>query len=86
MKEDEFKECYFINSEMKFYTYTDFLQNCDAIKRLYDKRLTTNGKIFYKWFVYANIHLTIGQKNKAWDYLNEYCDKKELYELIRKAK
>lgn len=82
MTEKDFKECDFINSEMRFYSYNDFLKNCYAIKRLYDKVLGKYGKVFFKWYVYANIHITIGQKNKIWDWLNGYCNYEEL-ELLR---
>ena len=36
-----------------------------------------NQRHIYKWFCYANIHTTMYQKNKIWDYLNgdiEYND------------
>lgn len=79
----DFKECDFISTEMKFYTYKDFCRNCNAIKRLYDKQLTKYGKIFYKWYVYANVHITIGQKNKIWDFINNYADLEELISLLK---
>lgn len=78
----DFSECEFISREMWFFTYEDFIRNSTAIKRLYDK-LSKNGKIFYKWYVYANIHITMNQKNKIWDYIHNYCDKKELEELTK---
>lgn len=78
MTDKDFKECDFINSEMKFYTYDDFKQNCVAIKRLYDNYLGRYGKIFYKWFVFANIHIAMNLKNKIWAYLNGDMDKKDL--------
>lgn len=76
----DFSECDFINSEMKFYSYKDFIQNRQGIKRLYEKELSKYGKIFYKWYVYSNIHISTGQKNKAWDWLNGYCTSEELIE------
>jgi hypothetical protein len=75
----DFSECEYINSNMKFYTYEDFYEHCIAIKRLYDG-LSRNGKRFYMWYVYANIHITIGQKNKIWDYINEYSTREQLLE------
>lgn len=83
MKDSDFKECWFIDSEMKFYSYKDFLRNAYAIKRLFDYTLQKNGKLFYKWFLYANIHLTMAQKNKAWDWLNNYCEYDDLKELVK---
>ena len=80
MTEKDMKECYFIDDHMKFYTYKDFLLNCEIIKRMYEEQLSKYGKLFFKWYLYANIDLTIGQKNKAWDYLNGYSTKDDLYE------
>jgi len=74
----DFSDCKFINSEMKFYTYQDFCNNCYAIKRLFDKKLTSNSRIFYKWYVYSNIYTTMNQKNKIWDFLNDYITIEEL--------
>lgn len=79
----DFSECEFIDEEMKFYTYNDFIQNCYAIKRLYNKYLSNNGKLFYMWYLYSNIHLTMHQKNKAWDYINGYIEKESLYDLLK---
>ena len=79
MEDKEFKECWFINDEMKFYSYKDFVKNSVVIKKLYKNNLGKYGKTFYKWFLYANIHITINQKNTIWNYLNDYCDKIELY-------
>ena len=68
---DEFSECKFIKKELWYYTYYDFIDNRKAIKRAY-KDLSINGKQFYKWYVYANIHMNLTYKNAIWDYLNDY--------------
>lgn len=65
----DFSECKFINESMRFYTYNDFCKNRKSLKMLY-KVLTQDGKIFYKWYVYANIHMNETFKNAIWDYLN----------------
>lgn len=65
-----FKECRFITNEMQFINYIDFCENRKAIKKLY-KSLSDNGKIFYQWYVYANIWMSEFYKNKIWDYLND---------------
>ena len=31
---------------------------------------TLDNKIFYKWFVYANINISLVQKDAIWEYLN----------------
>ena len=73
----DFSECAFINSEMKFYSYQDFIQNRRGIKRLF-KQLSRNGRIFYMWYIYSNTHISIGQKNKIWDWLNQFINDDEL--------
>ncbi len=78
-----FKDCKFINDEMKFFTFDDFCICCGAIKRLYKTKLSPDGKIFYKWYVYANIHMTMIQKNKVWDYLNDNITKEILLRTKR---
>lgn len=67
----DFSECRFISETMWFYTYFDFCENRKSIKRLFNV-LTENGKLFYKWYVYANIHMNSQYKNAIWDYLNDY--------------
>ena len=79
----DFSECKFISAEMRFYSYQDFCKNCFAIKRLYEKYLSREGKLFYKWYVYANINVTMQQKNKIWDFINDYASKDELIEIKR---
>ena len=67
MTEEEYKECRYIDNNLKFYTYRDFKRDAFYLRKLYDK---LPHKIFYKWYVYANIHLTMKQKNIAWAFLN----------------
>ena len=67
MTEEEYKECRYIDNNLKFYTYRDFKRDAFYLRVLYDK---LPHKIFYKWYVYANIHLTMKQKNIAWAFLN----------------
>ena len=78
MSENDFKECAFIYREMRFFTFQEFYENCEAIKWLYKRCLGKLGKMFYRWYVYANIHTTTTQKNKIWDYLNDYVEKPTL--------
>ena len=77
MKDIDFSECRFIRDELRFLFYKDFCKDCFIIKKEY-KKLTSNGKIFYKYFVYANIYMTLQQKNTIWEFLNnegiEYYD------------
>ena len=77
---EDFSECEFIESEMKFYTYNDFCKNRKAICRLF-LSLSKNGRVFYKYYVYANTHMKLNFKNRIWDYLNGYCNEEELLKL-----
>ena len=74
----DFSECEFISESMKFYTYQDFTKDCELIKRRFNT-LSSNGKKFYMWYLYANTHMTLSTKNKIWNYLNGYCNKKDLF-------
>lgn len=82
----DFSECRFIKEEMQFITYVDFCRNRRAIKNMY-KYLSRDAKQFYKWYVYANIHMTEFFKGKIWDYLNDYDEQGiELLKSIPKYK
>lgn len=67
MTEEEYKECRYIDNNLKFYTYRDFKRDAFYLRILYDK---LPHKIFYKWYIYSNIHLTPKQKDIAWSFLN----------------
>ena len=67
MKKEELRECQFIDEALKFYTYEDFYRDKKTIKAMYR---TLDSKIFYKWFVYANINISLVQKDAIWEYLN----------------
>lgn len=77
MKDIDFSTCSFIRDELSFLTYFDFCKNAKILKAYYDA-LDKDGKIFYKWYVYSNVHMTEFFKDKIWDYLNnpdeEYYD------------
>jgi len=83
----DFSDCEFISQNMNFYTYEDFVNARNGIKRLYNG-LSRNGKLFYKWYVYANTHMELYFKNAIWDYLNfpdeQYVER--LIELKSKCK
>lgn len=68
MTENDYLECRFIDIEMRFTTFESFLRDAKAIKRLYK---ALNHKLFYKWYVYANIHISLKRKNLMWSYLND---------------
>lgn len=67
MTKKEIEECKFIDERMKFFTLNDFILAKDRIKVLYQ---SLNDPMFYKWFVYSNIHITLSQKDAIWKWLN----------------
>lgn len=77
--------CLFIERRMCFFSYDDFCQNCEKIKKLYQTLKPTH-KRFYKWYVYREITLQEFLKNKIWDYLNGYDDGTELMKARKFAK
>lgn len=89
MNDIDFTTCEFIQKNMNYINYFDFCDNCYAIKKLY-LDLEHNAKRFYKWYVYANIHMDLSYKNAIWDFLNsdeidyylELIAKKQFYKII----
>ena len=69
MTDYDFTQCEFITENMNFLTYFDFCDNCFAIKNMYNN-LDKYAKRFYKWYVYANIHMDLQFKDKIWNFLN----------------
>ena len=69
MTDFDFQMCEFIDVEMSFITYDDFINKCADIKQLY-QQFNKHQKRFYKWYVYANIHMKEQLKNAIWQYLN----------------
>ena len=65
----EFSICPFIESKMWIITYIDFCDRRKGLRRLF-KQLSQNEQTFYKWYVYANVHMNEKHKNAIWDYLN----------------
>ena len=78
MTELDYKECRFIDIEMRFLDFNSFLQDAQAIKKLYK---ALNHKLFYKWYVYANIHISLNRKNLMWSYLNDDITYEDLVRL-----
>ena len=69
MQDVDFSICSFIRDELSFLTYYDFCKNAKILKAYYDA-LDKNAKIFYKYYVYSNIHMTEHYKNLIWEFLN----------------
>lgn len=69
MKNEDFSECKLINDILCFLTYDEFCKYKYFIRNNY-KNLTKNGKLFYKYYVYANIHIDTLRKDRIWNFLN----------------
>lgn len=80
MTETDYKECRFIDTEMRFTTFESFLKDAKALKRMYK---ALNHKLFYKWYVYANIHISLNRKNLMWSYLNDDLTYEKFIELSK---
>ena len=76
MKDVDFSVCPFIKEELCFLTYFDFCHNAKILKAFY-QAMEEDAKIFYKWYVYDNIHMDETFKNYVWNYLNS--DEPEAY-------
>ena len=66
----------FINKEMDFYSYENFLENAAPLKRLY-AAVDNRTKKLYRWYVYSR-YIPYKQKNKIWEYLNNDIGIKQL--------
>ena len=85
LKDADFIDVDFIDYELKWYTKDEFLKNCKIIKSIY-KEMTRRQKQFYKWYCYANIHTSLYQKNKIWDFLNNSIGLHECKEALMNEK
>lgn len=66
----DFSQCRLIEERMRYSDIYDFVKASQIIKARFEK-LTTEGKMFYKYFVYAHLGTTEAEKNAIWDYLND---------------
>lgn len=86
MNKSDFSICPYIEQEMWVVTYDDFCDRRFGLKRLYGL-LTDDQKIFYKWYIYSNVHMKETFKDLIWDYLNGYDEQgKELMKKKRSYK
>lgn len=76
MKETDYMECVYIDTEMRFDTFESFVRDAKALKRMYE---CLSHKIFYKWYVYSHL-FSVGRKNAIWQYLNDDIDFEKLTE------
>ena len=71
--------CEFIEDNMKYYSFTDFLDKARIIKAIYSQQNTTT-KRMYMWYVFSS-NITYNQKLGVWDYLNAYSSYNDLIAL-----
>lgn len=69
MSEVDFEFCKFIDKELCFVTIKDFYRNRKILKFFYEG-LDNDAKLFYKWYVYANVFINEKGKDIIWEYLN----------------
>lgn len=80
MIDTDFTYCSFIKNELCFLTYDEFCRNAKILQLFYED-MSKEEKIFYKWYVYANIHIDENGKNAIWEYLNSPTD--EMYQCLK---
>jgi len=81
--DQDFVDIRFIDYELKWLTPEDFIASAKDIKRVYNN-MDLNQKQIFKWYCYANIHTTMHQKNKIWDYLNGYTSYHDCIRTLQK--
>lgn len=69
--ESWFKSVDFIQDEMQFYSFPDFVEQANAFKRGYNM-MDTRTKKLYQWYVFAS-SVNYQQKCMIWDFLNFRC-------------
>lgn len=85
MKDEDFINTDFISKELRWVFKEDFFKFAKLIKIEYSK-LNRHQREIYKWYCYANIHTTMHQKNKIWEYLNGDIDIIRLYDALKSEK
>lgn len=80
MLKEEYKIWYenvdFIQNNMQFYSFHDFIENCIEIKMLYSQ-MKRQGQKLFQWYLFAG-SLSYKQKCTIWDYVNNLIDYPEL--------
>ena len=68
--------CEFIEDNMKYYSFTDFLDKARIIKAIFSQQDATTRRM-YMWYVFSS-NITYNQKLGVWDYLNSYASQEDL--------
>lgn len=80
MTDEEIKECKFIDRELRFLNFSEFVKDRVLIKSIFVNLKT---KIFYHWYIEANTHLNNKQKIFIWEYLNNDIEERDVFETIK---
>lgn len=66
----------FIETQLDFYSFKDFLEHRTRFKTVY-RRLEFRTKKLYKWYIYSR-KISSKSKEKIWEYLNGDINEKQL--------
>ena len=77
MSDVDFQECRVIENCLCYLTFDEFYKFREVIAKAFND-LSKDGKLFYKYYVYANIHMNRYYKDAIWDYINFPTAKKEI--------
>lgn len=80
MSDVDFKECRVIENCLCYLTFDEFYKFREVITKAFNE-LSKDGKLFYKYYVYANIHMKLNCKDAIWSYINSPTAENEI-ELI----
>lgn len=69
MSDVDFQECKVINECLCYLTFDEFCKYRKLIAKSFND-LSDNGKLFYKFYIYANIHMELNYKDMIWSYVN----------------
>ena len=75
-----YASCDFIDNNMKFYSFKEFLKDRRVIKRLF-KSMDYRTKKLYQWYINAGQY-SYKVKCIIWDYLNDYKTDDDLAKYI----
>ena len=78
MSDVDFKECRLIENCLCYLTFDEFFKYRRVITKSFND-LSKDGKLFYKFYVYANIHMKLNYKDAIWSYINSPTIENEIH-------
>lgn len=76
-----YSSCEFIQEELQFYSFQDFVEEAFRIKKIFQK-IDDRTKKLYQWYVFAN-HIGYSHKCLIWNFLNNYNTYDDLLSNIK---